>query len=293
MSFTSTDPSSQRSAVRLQLVQDSLDVLIPATTLGYTRLDEGTVGLAGCVAPPIWPFADGPFVSSPRCSVCVRSAPRSWVRRRSDCRGRARTALRMSTNLLCVALDSVHRYPFLSMKRARPSPGGAGVDVERLLKKLKASDGKPAPTKPKASKPAKPTRVVDAPAPRGKAAASLKSAKGARPAHKTGGTSAPKPARPASGSGSAPPPPRADQPRTAPSRSAASSASIAAPVLGSGSGLGALQSSLRSKLGGSRFRWINEKLVRLDMTCAHTSHLVVHADGLRSRRDDGRGSDSL
>jgi len=40
---------SQRSAVRLQLVQDSLDVLIPATTLGYTRLDEGTVGLAGFV----------------------------------------------------------------------------------------------------------------------------------------------------------------------------------------------------------------------------------------------------
>lgn len=125
------------------------------------------------------------------------------------------------------------------MKRPRSAQSSAGVDVERLLKKLKT-----APT----AKPPKPTRVVDAPVPRGKAAATAgKRAKPARPTPKPDST------------------PRAPgQPRTAPIVHAVAdpSASSSAPsALGSSNGLGALQFSLRSKLGGSRFRWINEKLV--------------------------------
>ncbi|GJN89776.1 hypothetical protein Rhopal_002765-T1 [Rhodotorula paludigena] len=40
---------TQQSAVRYQLVQDALDILIPAGTLGYHSLNDGTIGLVGTV----------------------------------------------------------------------------------------------------------------------------------------------------------------------------------------------------------------------------------------------------
>ncbi|GAA5822129.1 hypothetical protein JCM11251_004866 [Rhodosporidiobolus azoricus] len=40
---------AQQSAVRFQLVQDALDILIPASTLGYHSLDDGVLGLIGTV----------------------------------------------------------------------------------------------------------------------------------------------------------------------------------------------------------------------------------------------------
>ncbi|GAA6042555.1 hypothetical protein JCM8097_004664 [Rhodosporidiobolus ruineniae] len=40
---------AQQSAVRFQLVQDALDILIPAGTLGYHHLDDGVLGLVGTV----------------------------------------------------------------------------------------------------------------------------------------------------------------------------------------------------------------------------------------------------
>ncbi|KAM0788773.1 hypothetical protein ACM66B_002863 [Microbotryomycetes sp. NB124-2] len=40
---------AQRSAVRTQLLQDSLDILIPSGTLGYHKLDDGIIGLVGVV----------------------------------------------------------------------------------------------------------------------------------------------------------------------------------------------------------------------------------------------------
>jgi len=38
---------AQRGAVRFQLVQDGLDILLPATTLGYFNLDDGMLGIVG------------------------------------------------------------------------------------------------------------------------------------------------------------------------------------------------------------------------------------------------------
>ncbi|GAA5854655.1 hypothetical protein JCM8547_004925 [Rhodosporidiobolus lusitaniae] len=40
---------TQQAAVRFQLVQDALDILIPAGTLGYHHLDDGVLGLIGTV----------------------------------------------------------------------------------------------------------------------------------------------------------------------------------------------------------------------------------------------------
>ncbi|KAK4056596.1 Peroxisomal membrane protein PMP27 [Microbotryomycetes sp. JL221] len=40
---------AQRAAVRTQLLQDSLDILIPSGTLGYHNLDDGIIGLVGVV----------------------------------------------------------------------------------------------------------------------------------------------------------------------------------------------------------------------------------------------------
>ncbi|GAA6004870.1 hypothetical protein JCM10207_008435 [Rhodosporidiobolus poonsookiae] len=40
---------AQQSAVRTQLTQDALDILIPAGTLGYHSLDDGIIGLVGTV----------------------------------------------------------------------------------------------------------------------------------------------------------------------------------------------------------------------------------------------------
>ncbi|GAA5826149.1 hypothetical protein JCM10212_004816, partial [Sporobolomyces blumeae] len=37
----------QQASVRTQLVQDCLDILIPAGTLGYHSLDDGVIGLVG------------------------------------------------------------------------------------------------------------------------------------------------------------------------------------------------------------------------------------------------------
>lgn len=42
-----TSLSSQRTAVRYQLIQDSLDILLPAGSLGYHQLDDGVLGLVG------------------------------------------------------------------------------------------------------------------------------------------------------------------------------------------------------------------------------------------------------
>lgn len=39
----------QQAATRYQLVQDSLDILIPSGTLGYHSLNDGVIGLAGTV----------------------------------------------------------------------------------------------------------------------------------------------------------------------------------------------------------------------------------------------------
>lgn len=40
---------TQQAAVQYQLTQDALDILIPAGTLGYHSLDDGTIGLVGTV----------------------------------------------------------------------------------------------------------------------------------------------------------------------------------------------------------------------------------------------------
>ncbi|GAA5841332.1 hypothetical protein JCM9279_000616 [Rhodotorula babjevae] len=40
---------TQQAATRYQLVQDSLDILIPSGTLGYHSLNDGVIGLAGTV----------------------------------------------------------------------------------------------------------------------------------------------------------------------------------------------------------------------------------------------------
>ncbi|ORY91643.1 peroxisomal biogenesis factor 11 [Leucosporidium creatinivorum] len=40
---------AQRSAVRTQLLQDALDFLLPAGTLGYHNLDDGVLGIVGVV----------------------------------------------------------------------------------------------------------------------------------------------------------------------------------------------------------------------------------------------------
>ena len=37
----------QEKAVQFQLIQDALDILIPSHTLGWHKLDEGVVGIAG------------------------------------------------------------------------------------------------------------------------------------------------------------------------------------------------------------------------------------------------------
>ena len=39
----------QMQAVKTQLLQDSLDILLPAGTLGYHNLDDGILGLVGFV----------------------------------------------------------------------------------------------------------------------------------------------------------------------------------------------------------------------------------------------------
>lgn len=41
------DVHSQRQTILSQLVSDSLDVWIPATGLGYTNLNDGTLGAFG------------------------------------------------------------------------------------------------------------------------------------------------------------------------------------------------------------------------------------------------------
>ncbi|POY74121.1 hypothetical protein BMF94_2933 [Rhodotorula taiwanensis] len=40
---------TQQAAVRYQLTQDALDILLPAGTLGYHQLDDGIIGLIGTV----------------------------------------------------------------------------------------------------------------------------------------------------------------------------------------------------------------------------------------------------
>lgn len=40
----------EANAVRLQLVSDLCDITIPASTLGWVKLDDGVVGLAGTVS---------------------------------------------------------------------------------------------------------------------------------------------------------------------------------------------------------------------------------------------------
>lgn len=44
------DRCSERAAINKQLIQDLCDLIVPATSLGYTNFDEGIVGLAGTVS---------------------------------------------------------------------------------------------------------------------------------------------------------------------------------------------------------------------------------------------------
>lgn len=41
---------SERAAINKQLLQDLCDLVVPATTLGFTNFDDGFVGLAGTVS---------------------------------------------------------------------------------------------------------------------------------------------------------------------------------------------------------------------------------------------------
>ena len=40
----------ETNAVRLQLISDLCDITIPATALGWAKLDDGIVGIAGTVS---------------------------------------------------------------------------------------------------------------------------------------------------------------------------------------------------------------------------------------------------
>ena len=81
----------QQSAVRTQLLQDSLDILLPAGTLGYHNLDDGILGIVGSVAlarPPM--ICLSPALADPSpCAPAERSrrlwacAPR-WTRCSSE-----------------------------------------------------------------------------------------------------------------------------------------------------------------------------------------------------------------
>jgi hypothetical protein len=44
---------AQKNATTYQMVQDLLDVLLPSGTLGYHHLDDGVLGLVGCVNRPL------------------------------------------------------------------------------------------------------------------------------------------------------------------------------------------------------------------------------------------------
>lgn len=41
---------SERVAARIQLVSDLCDLSIPLSTLGYVKLDDGLVGIAGTIS---------------------------------------------------------------------------------------------------------------------------------------------------------------------------------------------------------------------------------------------------
>jgi hypothetical protein len=49
LTFSPFPRHSEQAAIRYQLVQDLLDILIPAGTLGYHHLDDGVLGLIGTV----------------------------------------------------------------------------------------------------------------------------------------------------------------------------------------------------------------------------------------------------
>lgn len=49
LTFLRRPARSQQAAVRYQLTQDALDILLPAGTLGYHQLDDGIIGLIGTV----------------------------------------------------------------------------------------------------------------------------------------------------------------------------------------------------------------------------------------------------
>lgn len=55
---------TQRGAVRYQLIQDSLDICLPAGTLNFHSLDDGALGLIGSVcelALPLYRLLMAPF----------------------------------------------------------------------------------------------------------------------------------------------------------------------------------------------------------------------------------------
>lgn len=41
---------SERSAAQTQLISDLCDLFVPLSALGYIKVDDGVVGLAGCVS---------------------------------------------------------------------------------------------------------------------------------------------------------------------------------------------------------------------------------------------------
>jgi hypothetical protein len=79
-----TPSHRQSAAVRFQLIQDSLDILIPASSLGYLKLDEGVLGIVGCVPSSSVCGSSARLtrdhtVSSPRSWACSRKRKRSSV----------------------------------------------------------------------------------------------------------------------------------------------------------------------------------------------------------------------
>lgn len=54
---SSTDLHRQRAALNLQLISDLCDLTVPTSALGYTKFDDGFVGLAGTVSSLIGLYA--------------------------------------------------------------------------------------------------------------------------------------------------------------------------------------------------------------------------------------------
>lgn len=75
---------SQQKAVNRQMLQDSLDWMLPGNTLGFGNLNEGALGLIGYVEPAVHDcWADSRYAdSSPRSWACKVKQPMYWEARR-------------------------------------------------------------------------------------------------------------------------------------------------------------------------------------------------------------------